>query len=178
MPGKRKTVSILYTSMDEIDPETYPERRRHRGRSEASATTTGAGAWWIYAVRVVVNEHEHPRALIEADQSNPMDSGDFDVEDELRSGRSVTDKVDDVLEKVEIGRALFIMSSYRCAKTINSDLYCQQQMRLEQKVEKKQRQSINRKSVVFLHDNARPHTSLATQQILREFEGSVNASTI
>ncbi|GBP57350.1 Mariner Mos1 transposase [Eumeta japonica] len=53
-------------------------------------------------------------------------------------------------------------------KTINSYLYCQQLMRLKQEVERKRPEVINRKDVVFHHDNARPHTSLATQQILRE----------
>ncbi|GBP05834.1 Octopamine receptor beta-3R [Eumeta japonica] len=38
-----------------------------------------------------------------------------------------------------------------------------------QEVEKKRPEFINRKGVVFHHDNTRPHTSLATQQILREF---------
>ncbi|GBP40029.1 Histone-lysine N-methyltransferase SETMAR [Eumeta japonica] len=45
-------------------------------------------------------------------------------------------------------------------KTINSDLYCQQLMRHEQEVEKKRRQLINKKSVIFHYDNARPHTPL------------------
>ncbi|CAK1595888.1 unnamed protein product [Parnassius mnemosyne] len=59
-------------------------------------------------------------------------------------------------------------------KTIDSDLYCQQLMRLKQEIEKKIRlESINRKGVVFHHDNARPHTSLATQQKLRELDGEV-----
>ncbi|GBP86984.1 Histone-lysine N-methyltransferase SETMAR [Eumeta japonica] len=42
-------------------------------------------------------------------------------------------------------------------------------MRLKQDVEKKRPELINRKDLVFHHDNARPHTSLTTQQILREF---------
>ncbi|GBP47158.1 Histone-lysine N-methyltransferase SETMAR [Eumeta japonica] len=51
-------------------------------------------------------------------------------------------------------------------KTISSDLYCQQLMRLEQELEKKRPKLINSKGVVFYHDNARPHTSLITQQIV------------
>ncbi|GBP12785.1 Mariner Mos1 transposase [Eumeta japonica] len=50
-------------------------------------------------------------------------------------------------------------------KTINSDLYCQQLMRLKQGVVKKRPESFNRKGVVFHHDNARS----ATQNRLREF---------
>ncbi|GBP16774.1 Histone-lysine N-methyltransferase SETMAR [Eumeta japonica] len=57
--------------------------------------------------------------------------------------------------------------------TINSDLYCQQLMRLKQDEEKKGPESINRMGVIFHHDNARPHTSLATQQILKEFSWEV-----
>ncbi|GBP43852.1 Histone-lysine N-methyltransferase SETMAR [Eumeta japonica] len=39
----------------------------------------------------------------------------------------------------------------------------------EARVETKRPELINRIGVVFHHDNARPHTSLATQKILREF---------
>ncbi|GBP31732.1 Histone-lysine N-methyltransferase SETMAR [Eumeta japonica] len=55
-------------------------------------------------------------------------------------------------------------------KTIVSNLYCQQLMRIKQEVEKKWPERINRKGVVFHYDNARPHISLATQQILKEFD--------
>ncbi|KAJ0173872.1 hypothetical protein K1T71_011021 [Dendrolimus kikuchii] len=54
-------------------------------------------------------------------------------------------------------------------RTIDSELYCEQLTRLKQKVERKRPELINRRGVVFHHDNARPHTSLATQQKLREF---------
>ncbi|KAJ0183740.1 hypothetical protein K1T71_000163 [Dendrolimus kikuchii] len=54
-------------------------------------------------------------------------------------------------------------------RTIDSGRYCEQLMRLKQKVERKRPELINRRGVVFHHDNARPHTSLATQQKLREF---------
>lgn len=53
-------------------------------------------------------------------------------------------------------------------QTINSDLYCQQLMRLKQSIQEKRPELINRKGVVFHHDNARPHTSLTTRQKLRE----------
>ncbi|GBP77328.1 hypothetical protein EVAR_38146_1 [Eumeta japonica] len=56
----------------------------------------------------------------------------------------------------------------RC-KHERSDFYCQHLMRLKQEVKKKWPESINRKGVDFHHDNAGPHTSLATQQITREF---------
>ncbi|KAJ0174850.1 hypothetical protein K1T71_009958 [Dendrolimus kikuchii] len=54
-------------------------------------------------------------------------------------------------------------------RTIDSELYCEQLMRLKQKVQRKRPELINRRGVVFLHDNAKPHISLATQQKLREF---------
>ncbi|KAJ0176797.1 hypothetical protein K1T71_007976 [Dendrolimus kikuchii] len=54
-------------------------------------------------------------------------------------------------------------------RTIDSELYCEQLMRLKQKVERKRPELINRRGMVFHHDNARVHTSLATQQKLREF---------
>ena len=51
---------------------------------------------------------------------------------------------------------------------INSVLYCEQLDRLRQAIEKKRPELINRKGVVFHHDNARPHTSLMTRQKLSE----------
>ena len=40
-------------------------------------------------------------------------------------------------------------------KTIDSGFYCQQLMRLKKAVEKNQPELVNRKGVVFHHDNAR-----------------------
>jgi len=45
-------------------------------------------------------------------------------------------------------------------KTINSDVYCEQLQKLSDAIAQKRPELINRKSVVFHHDNARPHTSL------------------
>ncbi|GBP69946.1 Histone-lysine N-methyltransferase SETMAR [Eumeta japonica] len=53
----------------------------------------------------------------------------------------------------------------RRGKTIKPDLYCQQLIRPKQEVEKKEPELINRKGVVFHHDNARPRKSLATLQV-------------
>ncbi len=53
-------------------------------------------------------------------------------------------------------------------QTIDSNLYCQQLTRLQQAIQKKRPELINRKGVVFHHDNARPHTSLMTRQKLKE----------
>ena len=53
-------------------------------------------------------------------------------------------------------------------QTINSTLYCQQLMRLKPAIRKKRAEFINKKGVVFHHDNARPHISLVTQQKLRK----------
>ncbi|XP_061722930.1 histone-lysine N-methyltransferase SETMAR-like [Cydia pomonella] len=54
-------------------------------------------------------------------------------------------------------------------QTINSTIYCQQLTRLKQAMEKIRPELINRKGVVFHHDNARPHISLVTRQKLIEF---------
>ncbi|CAH2226577.1 jg24368 [Pararge aegeria aegeria] len=54
-------------------------------------------------------------------------------------------------------------------RTTDPELYCEQLMRLKQEVERKRPELINRRSVVFHHDNAKPYKSLATQQKLREF---------
>jgi len=45
-------------------------------------------------------------------------------------------------------------------QSIDSNFYCQQLKRLRQVIERKQ--LINKKGVIFHHDNVRPHTSLAT----------------
>ncbi|KAA5582484.1 hypothetical protein F3G14_18510, partial [Acinetobacter baumannii] len=52
-------------------------------------------------------------------------------------------------------------------RTIDSELYCEQLMRLKQELKFSQEKAagINqRRGLVFHHDNTRPHTSLATQQ--------------
>ncbi|GBO99810.1 hypothetical protein EVAR_74217_1 [Eumeta japonica] len=94
-------------------------------------------------------------------------SGDCDVKVESRSGRPATGKVDVILKKIEQGR-----------KTINSNFYCQQLMRLKQNVEKKRPELINRKGVGFHHDNARPHTHLATRVARAGCPGRPNGSAL
>ena len=49
-------------------------------------------------------------------------------------------------------------------KIIDSNLYCQ----VKKVVKKNRPEMVNRKGVVFHHDNARPHSSMATQQKLRD----------
>jgi len=56
--------------------------------------------------------------------------------------------------------------------TINSEL-CSQLNRLQEAIKEKRPELINRKGVVFHHDNARPHTSLMTRQKLRELDWEV-----
>lgn len=53
-------------------------------------------------------------------------------------------------------------------QTINSELYCQQLTRLNEALKEKRPKLVNRKGVVFHHDNARPHTSLMTRNKLTE----------
>jgi len=50
-------------------------------------------------------------------------------------------------------------------QTIDFNLYCQQMEKLRQAIERKRPELINRK-VVFHHDNARSHTSLASKAVL------------
>ena len=51
-------------------------------------------------------------------------------------------------------------------QTINSDVYCRQLDKLKRALAEKRPELVNRKGVVFHHDNAKPHTSLQTQQKL------------
>lgn len=53
-------------------------------------------------------------------------------------------------------------------QTINSDVYCRQLNSLNESIIQKRPELVNRKGVVFHHDNARPHTSLITRQKLLE----------
>ena len=52
-------------------------------------------------------------------------------------------------------------------QTVTSDIYCQQLDRLQQALITKRPSLVNRKGVVLLHDNARPHTARLTQQKIR-----------
>ncbi|XP_025262477.1 histone-lysine N-methyltransferase SETMAR-like [Camponotus floridanus] len=54
-------------------------------------------------------------------------------------------------------------------ETIDSDKYCSQLDKLKIEIAKKCPELINRKGVVFHHDNARPHASLQTRQKLLAF---------
>ena len=51
-------------------------------------------------------------------------------------------------------------------QTINSDAYCRQLNKLNAAVKEKRPELVNRKGVIFQHDNATPYTSLATRQKL------------
>ena len=53
-------------------------------------------------------------------------------------------------------------------QSLNSNLYCQQLIRLKQAIDEKQPEKSNRKGVVFHQDNAKHHTSLTMRQKLRE----------
>ncbi|GFX67218.1 histone-lysine N-methyltransferase SETMAR [Trichonephila clavipes] len=120
----------------------------------------------------------------------------FDVEDALRSGRPVEADKDAVKALVdanrrittrEIGLRLNVSNStvYDHLKglglssklnllpdntTINSEVYCHQLDKLNDALQQKMSELINRKCVVFHQDNARPHTSLVTHQKLLQLE--------
>ena len=54
-------------------------------------------------------------------------------------------------------------------QTINSDVYCRKLNKVNAVVKEKRPELVNRKGVVFHHDNTIPHTSLATRQKLLRF---------
>ncbi|GFW66536.1 histone-lysine N-methyltransferase SETMAR [Trichonephila clavipes] len=54
--------------------------------------------------------------------------------------------------------------------TITSEVYCHQLDKLNDALQQKRSDLINRKGVVFHQDNARPHTSLVTRQKLLQLE--------
>ena len=49
-------------------------------------------------------------------------------------------------------------------QTINTGVYCRQLDKLDAAIKQKRPELVNRKGVVFYHDNERPHTSLVTRQ--------------
>ena len=67
-----------------------------------------------------------------------------------------------------ITKELSILNSYHPTERFNSIVYIEQLTKLNDAVEEKRPELTNRKGVVFHHDDARPHTSLATRQKLLE----------
>ena len=59
-------------------------------------------------------------------------------------------------------------------KTIDSDVYCQQLMRLKKGIEKNRSELVNRQSVVFQRDNARQHSA----KIERAWLGCIDSSSV
>ena len=53
-------------------------------------------------------------------------------------------------------------------KTINSNVYCLQLMKLDKEIMEKRRERATRKGVIFHQNNDRPHTSLVTRKKLLE----------
>lgn len=54
-------------------------------------------------------------------------------------------------------------------ETVNTERYCNQLEKLNEAVKEKRPVLANRKGIVFLHDNARPHTAIKTQKKLNDF---------
>lgn len=52
---------------------------------------------------------------------------------------------------------------------LNSDIYCQQLFRLKAAIEEKRPELVNRDSVLFHMDNARPYMSVLARRMIREF---------
>ncbi|XP_046836319.1 histone-lysine N-methyltransferase SETMAR-like [Vespa crabro] len=70
-------------------------------------------------------------------------------------------------EKWELNRFFEILPDNT---TINSEVYCHQLDKLNDALQQKRSELINRKRVMFLEDNARPHTSLVSRQKLSQLE--------
>ncbi|GFX53690.1 histone-lysine N-methyltransferase SETMAR [Trichonephila clavipes] len=124
-------------------------------------------------------------------------SGNFDVEDAPRSGRLSGEADKDAIKALvdanrrittrEIGVRLNLSNStvydhfkglglsskldlLPDNKTINSEVHCHQLDKLNDALQQKRSELINRKDVVFHQDNARPHTSLVTRRKLLQLE--------
>ena len=64
-------------------------------------------------------------------------------------------------------------SILKCKETVNSELYCAQLEMLNEKFLKILPALVNRRSVLFLHDNAKPHTSKMTHEKIKELQWEV-----
>lgn len=58
-------------------------------------------------------------------------------------------------------------------ETVTGDVYVQQLQRVQEKLLEKRPALVNRKNVILLHDNARPHTARVTQEKILELGWSV-----
>ncbi|GFU91047.1 histone-lysine N-methyltransferase SETMAR [Trichonephila clavipes] len=92
-------------------------------------------------------------------------SGNFDVEDAPRSGRPVEADNYAIKALVDVNQRITTHNT-----TINSEVYCHQLDKLNDALQQKRPELINRKCVVFHQDNARPHISLFTRQKLLQLE--------
>jgi [histone H3]-lysine36 N-dimethyltransferase SETMAR len=60
---------------------------------------------------------------------------------------------------------------------INSEVYCHELHKLNDALQQKRPELINRNDVVFYQDNARPHTSLVTHPKLLQLEWNIMPHT-
>ena len=76
-----------------------------------------------------------------------------------------------------ITKVLCIFSSFQTFwnRTINSNVCCQQLVKLEEAIKEKRPELANRKGIVFHYDNARPHTSFARRSKLLELGWEVTS---
>ena len=62
-------------------------------------------------------------------------------------------------------------------RTINSNVYCRELMKLDKEIKEKRQELATRKSVIFHQDKARPHTSLVPRKKLLELGWKVMPHT-
>lgn len=67
-----------------------------------------------------------------------------------------------------IGRVLFIIKCLKQKETVNAEKYCRQSKELHKNFEKKRSLLVNRKGILFLHNNAAPHITQVTQEKVME----------
>ncbi|GFV31715.1 histone-lysine N-methyltransferase SETMAR [Trichonephila clavipes] len=100
-------------------------------------------------------------------------SGNFDVEDAPRSERPIEADKDAIKALVDANQRITTRDQIELLPdntTINLEVYCHQLDKLNDAIQEKRSELVNRKGVVFHQDNARPHRSLVTRQKLLELE--------
>ncbi|XP_043502668.1 histone-lysine N-methyltransferase SETMAR-like isoform X2 [Polistes fuscatus] len=141
------------------------------------------------AAKRICDVYGHDAVSVRVAQSwfKRFQSGNVDVKDAPRSGRPITEKVDEILEKVEQDRHIsshdigdekwITLQQSESSKTmIKSEFTSSKVMlcvwwdwkdKVHQAIEIKRPELINSEGIVFHHDNARSYTSLETHQKLR-----------
>ncbi|KAK9511100.1 hypothetical protein O3M35_005730 [Rhynocoris fuscipes] len=105
-----------------------------------------------------------------------LGSGNFNLEDEERSGRPSTTDTELIKAMVDENPRYTVRELadiLNIPRTTVHNNYCSQLDKLKETIATKRPELANRRGVVFQHDNARPHVPLAVRNKLLSFDWDV-----